>query len=164
MLRNVDFRKWIILGLLILQIGWIGNHIRLVASDQINPWRLGGYAMYTVPNPNVEFWVYEPDFSNQPIPVNTVQYEAATRLTNATRTFRCAGMSSAALLAFFNENRNLIGRNLLFVFGERRFVRSPPSTKGQVQGTVAVTWQDRRSFTHVSKFCGSEHVETAVLP
>jgi len=57
MLDNIDIRKWIIGGLLIRHIAWIGNHMRWVAGGQINPWKLGGNAMYTVPNPNAKMRV-----------------------------------------------------------------------------------------------------------
>ena len=48
MLDNIDIRKWIISGLLILHIASIANHMRRVAGGQINQWKLGGYAMYTI--------------------------------------------------------------------------------------------------------------------
>jgi hypothetical protein len=160
MLREMDARKWVVLGLLVLHVAWLVNHMRLVATDQINPWRLGGYGMYTVPNPGYRIQVYDPASPDQPLPVNFMRYDIAIRLTNAGRTFRCANMSSASLLSFFNENRNLIGRNVAFVFGERRFIRSPPSTQRKTQGVVFVNWQDMKNFTAINKFCGREETET----
>lgn len=163
MLHNMDIRKLTVLGLLALHIVWIGNHMRLVANDQINPWRLGGYAMYTVPNLSLRMQVYDASFPDMPIEVNRLKYELALRFTNATRTFRCANESAAALRAFFDENSTLIGRQLVLVYSERRFVRVPPSTKRQIQGMVIVTWQDERSFTFTNRFCGREVTESATL-
>lgn len=159
----MDIRKWAVAGLLILQIIWIGNHMRLVASDQINPWRLGGYAMYTVPSPAVRFQVYDPNLPDLPIAVNLLRYEAAGRFTNPWRTFRCSPESSAALRGFFEENGTLIGKNLVLVYSERRFYRDPRSSKREMQGVVGVTWQDERTFTFTSRFCGKEVTETATL-
>ena len=164
MLHKMDIRKWVVSGLLILQLAWIGNHMRLVANDQINPWRLGGYGMYTIPNPSQKMRVYDPNFPDLPVQVKTLQYEAATRFTNPGRAFRCAHVSSASLRSFFDENRNLIGTNLVFVYSERRFVHAPPSVEKETQGVVEVTWQDERSFTYTSRFCGREHTESAALP
>lgn len=163
MLHNPDFRKWFVLGLLVLHIIWIGNHMRWVANDQINPWQLGGYAMYTIPSPRPRVQVYDANFPDIPIPVNTLHYEAATRLTNPGRAFRCAHVSSASLRGFFDENRDLIRRNLVFVYSERRFVHAPPSVKKETQGTVTVTWRDAQSFIYTSRFCGKEHTESATL-
>ena len=50
MLSRIDARKAVIFGLLALHTVWIANHLRLVYQDRINPWRLGGYGMYTRPN------------------------------------------------------------------------------------------------------------------
>jgi hypothetical protein len=161
---SADWRKWALFGLLILHIAWIGNHLRLVATDQINPWRLGGYGMYTVPNPAANFEVYSADSPDVPLPINRLKFEAADRLTNPGRTFRCADVSAASLRAFFDENSFLIGTNLVFVFTERLFVHIPPSVEERTQGTVEVKWPDERSFTATSKFCGKEHTETVVLP
>lgn len=160
---DMDFRKWIVAGLLVLHIGWIGNHMRLVAADQINPWRLGGYGMYTIPSPFPRLQVFDASMPDAPIPVNTVHYEAVLRSSNAARTFRCASIPSAALRSFFNENRNLFGKNLVFVYSERRFIHFPPSTKRELQGAVRVTWQDMQSFTYTSRFCGKEETGSVTL-
>jgi hypothetical protein len=69
-----------------------------------------------------------------------------------------------ALLAFFDDNRDLIGRNLAFVYSERQFVRDPPSAKKVTQGMVIVTWQDGQNFTYTNRFCGNEHVATGTVP
>jgi hypothetical protein len=164
MLDNIDIRKWIIAGLLILHIAWIGNHVRWVAAGQINPWRLGGYAMYTVPSPSPGMQVYDVNFPETRLKASTVRYDAATRFTNASRTFRCANVPSAALLAFFDENKDLIGRNLAFVFTERQFFRNPPTTKRTKQGFVTVMWRNERTFTYTNRFCGKEESASATLP
>lgn len=162
MRHNMDIRSWIVFGLVILHIGWIGNHVRLVANDQIDPWRLGGYGMYTIPSPYPRFEVFDPNFLEIPLPVKTLRYEAADR-TNPRRVFRCVHVSSASLRGFFDENRNLIGRNLVFIFSERRFFHTPPSTKREKQGEVIVTWQSARTFTYTSRFCGKELARSVTL-
>jgi hypothetical protein len=166
---KIEIRKWIIAGVLILHIAWIGNHMRLVATGQINPWQMGGYAMYTIPSPGVRLWVYDAHMPDAPLRVKLVRYGMAITnygmaLTNISRTFRCVDVPVAALLGFFDDNRDLIGRNLAFVYSERQFVRDPPSTKRVIQGTVMVTWQDGQTFTYTNRFCGSEHVASATVP
>ena len=161
MWRDIDLRKWIIAALLMLHIVWIANHMRLVANDQINPWRLGGYAMYTVPLPSSRLVVFEAANLEAPVRVSLVRYLAAQRLTNPGRVFRCAHVTTEDLRGLIYENRHLIGRSLLLVISESRFVRNPPATSRQVQGVVEMTWRDMKTFTYVSKFCGTEHTDTA---
>lgn len=160
----MDMRKWAVAGLLLLHIGWIANHIRWVVNDEINPWRLGGYAMYTVPSPSARFQVFDLAFPEMPTPVNTTRFDAAEHLTNAERVFRCAPVPPAAMRAFFEENENLIGKDLAFVFTERRIHRHPRSIKREMQGMVDVRFEDERTFTYRSRFCGKEQVETVTLP
>ena len=164
MLDNLDIRKWIIAGLLILHVAWIGNHVRWIIREEIHPWRLGGYAMYTLPNPTPRMQIYDVNFPDSPIKTNTVRYEMATRFTNGSRTFRCANVPAAALLVYFDDNKELIGRNLVFIFTERKFFRNPPSTKRGVQGLVSITWQNERTFTYTNRFCGREETASATLP
>lgn len=162
--REIDIRKWIILGLLILQIVWLGNHMRWVANGEINPWRLGGYAMYTVPNLGPLTRVHDMSFPEVPLEVNMLQYEKSTRLTNYGRTFRCANVPAVALLAFFNENMFLVGKNLVFVISERQLFRNPMDVKRVTKGLVVVTWQDESTFTYSNRFCGTEVIQSATLP
>lgn len=162
--QKTDVRKWIVAGLLILHIAWIGNHLRWVTEGWINPWKLGGYGMYTVPNPLPRLRIYDANFPDAPLTAISVRYDIATRLTNVVRTFRCADVPVEALLGFFDDNRDLIGRNLAFVYSERRFVHDPPAIKTVTQGMVIVVWQDTQTFTFTNKFCGTEHVGTATVP
>src|SRR5262245_49347348 len=161
---KIDITKWTVAALLILHIAWIGNHMRLVASGQINPWKLGGYAMYTIPDPAAKLHVFLANRPDAPLRVKSTRYARATLFTNPTRTFRCTDVHAAALLAFFEENTGLIGNNLELVHTELQFVHNPPSTKRVVQGVVKVSWNDNQSFTYTNRFCGAEHVATATVP
>ncbi|WP_119274087.1 hypothetical protein [Taklimakanibacter deserti] len=163
MWRKIDV-KWIVVGLLVLHVGWIANHIRWVLNEEINPWKLGGYAMYTVPSPNLRIRVYDALNPEIRIPVKMLQFEAATRFTNGGRTFRCAGIPERSLRAFFDENKDLIGRSLVFVYFERSFVRSPPSAKMEQKGLVVVTWRDSQTFSYTSRFCGKDETASVSLP
>ena len=150
----------IIAALLICHIAWIANHMRWIANDQINPWKLGGYAMYTVPDLAARLVVVDPAFSEAPVRVSLTRYLAAQRFINPGRVFRCAHMTAEAIRALIYENRHLIGRNIALIITESRFVHDPPSLKRGMQGRVLLTWHDMKTFTFVSNFCGSEHTET----
>ena len=44
--------KQYLVGIFIIHTLWIVVHLILVMNNQINPWKLGGYGMYTVPSPS----------------------------------------------------------------------------------------------------------------
>ena len=49
--KRAGFAFKLLVGLLLLaHVGWICVHLNLVAREQINPWKLGGYGMYTMPH------------------------------------------------------------------------------------------------------------------
>jgi hypothetical protein len=163
MLRDIDLRKWVIAALLVLHVAWIANHMRLVASDQINPWRLGGYAMYTVPRPSARLRVLDAASPETPIPVSLFSYMVAQRYNNPGRTFRCAHTPTSALRALIHGNKQLIGKDFYLVISEKQFVHNPPSVTRRVRGVVKLTWQDTNTFTYVSKICDTERTGTAKL-
>ncbi len=169
MLFRIDARKAIVFGLLAAHTLWIGNHLRLVYHDRINPWRLGGYGMYTRPNRAVVLQVYDIRFADAPmlIPnteISLVKFDRAIRLTNSRRAFRCAHPTSTQLGAFFGENKHLIGRKLAFIYNEAHFLHKAPWLERQQQGEVIIDWEDDRNLTYTSTFCGDEAKGTASLP
>lgn len=147
---------------------WVANHLRWVATDQINPWRLGGYGMYTVPAPSVRLHLYVIDENYALVELDRRsfslrRFNMTTRFTNIQRTFRCKHVGKDSLLAFYEENPPLRGRDAIFVFSELKFVRNPVSAKRAEQGRVTVTWQGRESFQYISDFCGNQASGTASL-
>ena len=49
-----SLRKLVIVALVVLHSVWIVVHLNLVSRDLINPWKLGGYGMYTTLTPKSE--------------------------------------------------------------------------------------------------------------
>jgi hypothetical protein len=162
-MHRIDIQKAFLAALVIAHIAWIVNHLRLVANDEINPWRLGGYGMYTVPEPRPRFDVVDRADPTVPALVEKRGFDIALRYTNPLRTFRCAPVPPEALHAFFVENRNLIGRDIAIVYSELKFSRSPPSASRDLQGEVIVSWPDPKTFTYTNKFCGTESTGTAAF-
>src|SRR4051794_1853204 len=126
------FLKFMIGALLIFHTLWIMNHLRWVATGQINPWKLGGYGMYTVPDPQVALTLFEIRFPGtrfelDPTTYSLANYRKVTRFTNVRRAFRCARIESEQLTAFFEENPQLRDRSLVFFYTEGKFIRDPVS-------------------------------------
>ena len=48
-----SLRKLVIVALVVLHSVWIVVHLNLVSRDLINPWKLGGYGMYTIDRKSV---------------------------------------------------------------------------------------------------------------
>jgi hypothetical protein len=144
---------------LVIHVAWIVNHLRWVANDEVNPWKLGGYGMYTVPSPSLRVdikgilpsgavGILDPDS------YSLRAFERSFRKTNPNRVFRCAHVEPANLRAFFDENPNLRGANLVLGFLDREFVRKPVGVRWREQGRVQVEWIGDRNLVYGSLFCG----------
>ena len=160
MLSNSKIFKFIIIPALVLHTLWILNHLRWVATDQINPWKLGGYGMYTVPDPNVSLFLIDIRFPGghlilDPSTYSLSRYRMTTKFTNVHRVFRCAHIISDQLKAIFEENPQLRGKNLRLLYLEDKFIRKPVSLKRGRQGRVTIIWTGNDFFEFTSEFCGS---------
>jgi hypothetical protein len=160
MLARSNIPKLVIIAVLIVHSLWIVNHLRWVATKQINPWKLGGYGMYTVPTPRPSIQLF--DLQNpsavqriDPRSYSLDNYRAVTRLSNSNRVFRCTHVGAEELKALFEENPQLRGNNLGLLYLEDMFVHEPVSVKRVRQGRVTVTWIGKGFFEFTSEFCGS---------
>jgi hypothetical protein len=153
--------KTAIVTILAVHTLWIVNHLRWVATEQINPWKLGGYGMYIVPPPAVKLNLIDiqyPDshFTLDPSTYSLTRFLMMTKFTNINRAFRCAHIKPEHLKAFFEENPHLRGRNLRFLYLEGKFIRKPVSVKRVRQGRVTIIWTGDDFFEYASEFCGSQ--------
>ena len=156
--------KFVVITFLILHTLWLVNHLRWVATKQVNPWKLGGYGMYTVPPPSVSLALL--DLRNpagvRRIDPRTYSLKRFWALTPS-RAFRCSHVKSKELKAFFEENPQLRGNNLGFLFMEDLFIHDPVSVKRVRQGRVSVIWISRSFFDFTSEFCGSHETGRVAL-
>ena len=169
MISNIGPKKAIIYALLAAHTLWIANHMRLVYMDRVNPWRLGGYGMYTTADPRTTVRVIDTRFPGAPmfIPPTEASFtrmQAAVRFTNITRAFRCAHITDDLLKVFFQENKNLVGRNMTIQFLDRYMLHKAPWLERRLQGQVAIEWQGDNQLTYHSQFCGDELKGVAILP
>ena len=157
----------VIAALLVIHALWLVNHMRWVAADRINPWKLGGYAMYTVPATWTTFAVMDISDANAPALLTTSDYDASGFVKsrgwfNRRRSFRCLHLADDILRVFFEDNPALAGVPILLYFSDREFVRDPVSVRYREQGRVEVKWDDAgKSFEYKSTFCGE--TKTGIL-
>jgi hypothetical protein len=151
--------KFVIFAVLIFHTLWILNHLRWVATGQINPWELGGYGMYTAPEPRATLTLFDARFPGayfrlDPSTYSLTRYRNVSKFTNIRRAFRCAHIRPEQLKAFFEENPQFRGRNLGFLYTEGKFIRNPVSVRRVEQGHVTIIWTGNDFFEYTSEFCG----------
>ena len=154
------FVKVVLGGLLALHALWIGNHLRWVANDRINPWKLGGYGMYTVPSTGTTLAIMDMTDADAPAlltsrDIDASGFMAARSWFNYRRSFRCLHPSENSLRVFLEENPQLAGVPILLYFSDRTFVRKPVAVRYREQGRILVDWdEEARRFHYESRFCG----------
>jgi hypothetical protein len=165
---NSKILNFVIIAALVFHVLWIVNHFRWVTNGQIDPWKLGGYAMYTVPPPRVTLVLL--NLQNPAAPrridpgiYSMTRYEAMTTFTNIKRAFRCAHVKAEELKVFFEENPQLRGNNLGFLYLENKFIQNPVATKRVRQGRVTIIWTGSDRFEFTSDFCGNREAGKVAL-
>lgn len=163
MFSKWKFPFWVAMIVLSLHFVWIANHLRWVAGDQVNPWKLGGYGMYTGPSPIPKLIVELVSPSGivrrlDPSSYNIDDFSRAINKTNLARVFRCNPIPSEAIKIFFDDNPRLRGVSVNLVFSERYLSRDPVAAKMREQGRVQVQWIRHNYLVYGNSFCGN--VET----
>ena len=147
--------------LLVVHVAWIANHLRWVANDQIDPWKLGGYGMYTVPSRHVHVALTSVLPSGDMGPrFDAGNFKAGALMLrndgmNVQRTFRCKPVGPGALRAFFEDNPSLQGEDMIILYLEARFYRNPVEMPWHEQGRVQIQWIGDRDLVYGSLFCGN---------
>ena len=157
--KRVGFAFKFLVGLLLLaHVGWICVHLNLVAREQINPWKLGGYGMYTVPhskalthvfviNDNSKKWF---ELARHRHLFNSFLFD----LKNFLHVFRCRASSEGSIVAFLDENPHLRYRPLVIALSEMRFTRKPLSSNREIYAKVEIAWNGETLFGYRGDICG----------
>ncbi|MEL6478642.1 MAG: hypothetical protein AAFR17_15030 [Pseudomonadota bacterium] len=151
--------KLAVAGLLLVHTIWICVHLGLVAGERINPWKLGGYGMYTVPHLRALTHVYLFDEAQQ----GWTELKRSERLFNSYRfdrannlhVFRCTPPSSEALSAFMDDNPHLRYRAITIVLSEMRFSRDPVGESREAVASVQIAWGGQERFAYQGQVCGT---------
>lgn len=157
---SLRLQQSFVIFVLVIHVMWIVNHLRWVANDEVNPWKMGGYGMYTVPSPQlrVDIRAVLPSGKIRILDSGSYslrEFQRSFHRTNQDRVLRCAPVEPANVRAFFDENPRFRGANLTFVFWEREFIRKPVGVRTREQGRVQVEWIGDRNLVYGSMFCGN---------
>ncbi len=148
-----SFRKAIIVGLVVLHSAWIVVHLNLVSRDLINPWKLSGYGMYTIPHPNPVLHVFDSRFAGFEIPSDTYKaYDIVSQ--NRFFIFRCQPITVASLQVFLNDNPKFVGVPLRFIVTELKLLRDPIRPEREPHSILEIRWTGQTTFDYAGKICG----------
>ncbi len=155
-LKKLSGRHIIIIGLLALHTFWIITHLTLVSKGLINPWKLGGYGMYTKPNYRAKLSVF--DISSKQVVIPRAKYKSSNfRDANLRYVFRCRQFNEEVFLVFFQDNPHLANRDLRFVLREKVFSQKPVAVKRETYSAAEIHWPQKDQFTYRGEICGTEY-------
>ncbi len=148
-----SLRKLVIVALVVLHSVWIVVHLNLVSRDLINPWKLGGYGMYTIPHPQPVLHLFDSRFGEFEIPSTTYQVRDLVD-ENRFFIFRCEPIHVASLKAFLSDNPRFIGIPLRFIITELQLLRDPIRPERVPHAIMEIRWTGPTTFDYAGKICG----------
>ena len=146
-------QKVILLGLIVLHTVWIAFHLTLVSRKLINPWKLGGYGMYTTVHLSPALNLFDSRFDGFTI---TLSDDDLTTLFRENRffAFRCQPITVTSLQTFLKNNIRLIGVPLRFIVTKQKFLRYPIRTERLPHAILEMRWTGKSTFDYAGKVCG----------
>ena len=133
---------------------WIAVHIGLVMNERINPWKLGGYAMYTVPPPQSQVHVFTRD-GQAWVPGGEGYWVFSFFEANHHNVFRCAAPPEAALRGFLDENAGVRGKAVRLALSEEVMTREPFHIGRVIYATIELAWSGE-TVTWRHEACGEQ--------
>lgn len=133
-----NVRNVILILLFLVHVVWVTNHARLHFERVINPWKGGGYAMYTnvAPQPRIEV------YTSNTLPVEmsretSIRVEppmiglllGSQEITNPNRFFRCRMLTKRQLKIFSENYVNRLKKFSVIKISERALVPASMSVE-----------------------------------
>ncbi len=146
-------QKVVLLGLIVLHTVWIVIHLSLVSRELINPWKLGGYGMYTTVEPDAALSVFDSRIDGFEIPVDDKD-RANLGNENQFLIFRCRPLTVASLQNFLKNNPRFTGVPLRFIVTERKLLKDPIRAERVPHAILEIRWTGQTTFDYAGKICG----------
>ncbi|MEM7236656.1 MAG: hypothetical protein AAF501_02350 [Pseudomonadota bacterium] len=147
----------ILIGVLLaVHVAWICTHLTLVSKELIDPWKLGGYGMYTVPHSFARSHVYLYDQGQQDWhelednQANSFAFDTANHLP----AFRCRIPTEASIVGFLDDNPHLRFKPITLALSEVVFSRDPIGSSRKLYGNVEIAWGGTERFGYRGDVCG----------
>ncbi len=161
-----DYRSWILYGLLIIHTYWIGTHMCLVANGKINPWKMGGYGMYTGPSPRPSLKVYQENSDGEfkKIPreqLRLYRYKQANYHYN----FYCKTVTPDELNIFLEDNPQFVGKNINLKVKGQFMTTKPIERVIKTISTIRVRWKNSTQYNYQMEYCQDKiHEDSGQYP
>ena len=136
---------------------WLLIHACLVANDRINPWKLGGYAMYTVPAPCASVRVLQSDEHGF---FEDIQLKGISLTEEAEDGFRkdliigCISRPSEGYQALLRTYPSYPGLRLRIDFMSRRLSKSVAHAPYYLIGFSQLIWEHDGIVSVDETLCG----------
>lgn len=138
-------------GLLVLHILWIGTHLYLVKNHHLNPWKLGGYGMYTKPAPRFRLNAHV-----EGVDAGERKWRRKPAFAVANRNFvmPCQPFSAEKVAGFYRDNPEAVGKKTNLLVRIKSFKRYPIEVEYLPKVELAITWPDANTYTWKGRICG----------
>ena len=145
-------QKIILLVLVVAHAAWIVFHMNLVSRGLVDPWKLGGYGMYTTVHPQPRMLLLDRRYAGRVI--DQTSYRRGGFVSeNLLFVLRCRPISLASLQQLFDQNPKLVGVPLRIILTEQRLLRNPIRHKRTAYSILDLRWVGWSRFEYVGKAC-----------
>lgn len=151
MVRDIDYRRWIVYAILAVHIVWLIIHCFLSSQGSINQWKMSGYGMYTGPNPNIYLEVYAGSSENEPPTKINWYKEKAYRKSNFDFGFYCLETNAEKINILLKDNPGLVGMDMDIVVSGRFMEKNPISPTYQTVSSTHIEWIDQETYQYTSE-------------
>lgn len=146
---------WLLFGIHCI---WLSTHAYLVSQDKINPWKLGGYGMYTGPSPRPYAEVSFKNIENDGftvIPWNQLNFQGY-HSASFHHNFYCKKITAKELDVFFQDNKHLRGHDIQIQVKVNAMQKDPISKIRKTISIVDIHWETQYKYTYHVQYCKGE--------
>ena len=150
MVKNSDYKRWILYAILAVHIVWLLIHCSLSYQGWINQWKMTGYGMYTGPSPNLYSQVYLGNGENIATTSINLLKDQDYRKVNYYFGFYCLQTNAEKINILLNDNPELIGRDFRIVVNGRFMSKYPISSTNETISRTQIEWTGEDTYRYTS--------------
>lgn len=168
MIKLKHWRKYILFGILIVHGLWITHHLTLVAVGAVNPWKMGGYAMYTKPSKSSDVVIniidqYDEEGGVSLDPFNSyIPFVKDFYRMNWDFNMYCKPITHDSIIQLFEDNPRFTNEDLLIEVYAYRLKSEPLRQITEKMSETKIFWQDNNHFSVSANVCGKSIPEKIV--
>ncbi len=145
----------------VIHASWVATHVMLVADDRVDPWKLGGYGMYTTPSlqthVEISYKAYGRDW-------RLAGPHAAFASDNADWRFLCRPPTERSIRSLLEREPVLEGRPVAYQLTRRFLDRAPIGPDWRPIAAGSLTYNENGEAVLAHEACGETHVMTITPP